>query len=362
MDEDRNDRRRHDYLDERRLAMDAEKSGASQFDKAVLTLAAGAFGISIAFIREIAPSPTPHSEKWLERISKPSQHNNQARKLNESVEQVGVMLVPSYQPSEVLDPTDRSLHFPATAISTQFATILRRRLLPVAAMRANQVDAATLQPHSQRITVGGRVVDQTARLSSQNSRFQELLDERYFVRAGAGRVDAQRETFRVGENHDLGSFAALRLANLFTPFFAEANVPSAKDSSWFTRPWRSSKRISRAHAFPQTPLSVHCRWRRQQVEAEGKRLGKSFQRAPLRSIQRMPSTQGRDGVTGRPPWGPTGGSGNKSAISCHCSSVSSNSGSVVDPAGDSTARRDRSVMSGLLSAPLTTPEPRLRFS
>jgi hypothetical protein len=29
-------------------------------------------------------------------------------------------------------------------------------------------------------------------------------------------------------------------------------------------------------------------------------LGRSFQRAPLRSIQRMPSKQGRDATRGRP--------------------------------------------------------------
>jgi hypothetical protein len=89
-------------------------------------------------------------------------------------------------------------------------------------------------------------------------------------------------------------------------------------------------------------------WRRQQVEDEGKCLGKSFHRAPLRRIHRTPSTQGRVGAGGRPPSGRFGRSGNRSEMRFHCSSVSSNSGSIVDPVGVSTARRDRFAMSDLL--------------
>jgi hypothetical protein len=165
------------------------------------------------------------------------------------------------------------------------------------------------------------------------------------VRARAGRVDAEGKTATVDEDHDLCPLAAFGLANLFAPFFAEANVPSAMDSSRSTRPWRSSFRSNRPHAFSQTPASVHFFRRRQQVVAEGYRSGKSLHRASLRRIQIIPSTQGRDATTGRPPLGPTGVSGNRSSINSHCSSVSSNSGSVLDPSGGSTARRDRFVMS-----------------
>jgi hypothetical protein len=70
------------------------------------------------------------------------------------------------------------------------------------------------------------------------------------------------------------------------------------------------------------PASVHSRNRRQHVEGEGKQLGRSFQRAPVRRIQRMPSAQARAGARGRPPCGDRGFSGNKSAIKDHCSSVS----------------------------------------
>ena len=45
------------YLEERKLLLQAEKEGIQQFDKAILTLAAGALAISITFIDQIAPHP-----------------------------------------------------------------------------------------------------------------------------------------------------------------------------------------------------------------------------------------------------------------------------------------------------------------
>jgi hypothetical protein len=43
------------YLEERKLLVDAEREGARSFDKAILTLAAGAFGLSLTFVKEVAP-------------------------------------------------------------------------------------------------------------------------------------------------------------------------------------------------------------------------------------------------------------------------------------------------------------------
>jgi hypothetical protein len=125
-------------------------------------------------------------------------------------------------------------------------------------------------------------------------------------------------------------------------------VPSANDSSCLMRPSRLSARSRRAHAISQIPALVHPSWRRQHVAGEGKCLGKSFQRAPLRRSQRMPSKQRRAGAMGRPPWGPGARSVNKSEMRFHCSSVSSKSGSVVDLAGGSAASRDQLAISKLL--------------
>lgn len=48
------------YLEERKSLIEAERIGYQQFDKAILTLAAGALVLSITFIRYIAPTPVPN--------------------------------------------------------------------------------------------------------------------------------------------------------------------------------------------------------------------------------------------------------------------------------------------------------------
>jgi hypothetical protein len=166
----------------------------------------------------------------------------------------------------------------------------------------------------------------------------------------------------VGENHELGALAALRLADAFTPFFPAQNVPSANDSARWMRPLRSSARNNRDQAFSHTPDSVHAFKRRQHVAGEGKCLGKSCHRDPVRKTQRMPSTQGRAGITGRPPSGPTDVSGNKSAIKSQCFSDNSHLGSILDPVGDAVASRDRSLISSLLSADYSTNQTNPWFS
>jgi hypothetical protein len=50
------------YLDERKALVEAEKEGAHFFDKAILTLTAGAFGLSLTFIRQIVPTIRPYTK------------------------------------------------------------------------------------------------------------------------------------------------------------------------------------------------------------------------------------------------------------------------------------------------------------
>lgn len=53
------------YLEERKQLIASERDTAQQFDKAILTLAAGALALSITFINQIAPQPKPYSIYWL---------------------------------------------------------------------------------------------------------------------------------------------------------------------------------------------------------------------------------------------------------------------------------------------------------
>ena len=49
------------YLEERKESVISERETASQFDKAILTLATGALALSVTFINYIAPTPKPYS-------------------------------------------------------------------------------------------------------------------------------------------------------------------------------------------------------------------------------------------------------------------------------------------------------------
>ncbi len=51
------DEARQDYLAYYRLLMDQQFAVTQSFDKAMLTLSGGALGLSMVFIREVAPSP-----------------------------------------------------------------------------------------------------------------------------------------------------------------------------------------------------------------------------------------------------------------------------------------------------------------
>ena len=44
------------YLEERKILVDALREGARSFDKTILVLASGAFGLSLTFIKQISPN------------------------------------------------------------------------------------------------------------------------------------------------------------------------------------------------------------------------------------------------------------------------------------------------------------------
>src|SRR5690606_127776 len=146
-----------------------------------------------------------------------------------------------------------------------------------------------------------------------------------------GRDRRERRALAVDHQHDLGPFAFLGAADLGAPFFAGANVPSAIPSSqWICRS-PSSWPSSRLQASAKIPASTQALNRLQQVAGEGYRSGKSFHRAPVCRIHKMPSRHGRGGTRGRPPFELTGGSGKRSAIRSHWESLTNGGGAVRDP-------------------------------
>lgn len=59
------DKRYNLYIDERKSLVDAAREGARTFDKAILTLASGSYGLSIAFLKDVVPKPQSNTMIWL---------------------------------------------------------------------------------------------------------------------------------------------------------------------------------------------------------------------------------------------------------------------------------------------------------
>ena len=237
-----------------------------------------------------------------------------------------MVFITSHQPPEILQPRNRTFDFPAFAVTSQRSTILRPASLAVPFVRTDQLDAPfPAQPFPQRIAVGRFVINQPRRIAvRQHGAIQQRFDQCHFTRRGTMDVGIQRSSVAVNEQHDFGSLAPFGGADVFAPFFAAANVPSAIPSDQSSSRRRSSSSNNRAQAIRKTPDSVHCLNRRQHVVKEGKDFGKSFHRAPLMSTHKIPSKQARGGAGGRPPHRVVGSQGKRSSLRSHCSRHLSN--------------------------------------
>ena len=244
---------------------------------------------------------------------------------------MGVVFVPDDKSSVRLEPANAAFDSVPTFVTTERTTILSWRLDSVLAVRADQFNVLRFQPCPQRVTVPSEVIDQSLRLAVSDAIFEQRLDPGDFGTLGFGKGYGERRSFTVGQEHDLGAFALLAVANRGAPFFAGQNVPSPRACSQSILRKQCSFPSNRRQAFSKIPDSVHSLSRRQHVAGEGYRSGKSFQRAPLWSTQSTPSRQARGGTRGLPPRGETGGCGNKSAIVNHCSSLRYGGGAVLDP-------------------------------
>jgi len=56
------------YIEERKILVESLRESSQSFDKAILTLASGSFGFTIAFLKDIVPNPFENT-KWLLRFS-----------------------------------------------------------------------------------------------------------------------------------------------------------------------------------------------------------------------------------------------------------------------------------------------------
>jgi len=234
------------------------------------------------------------------------------------------------QSSDVLQPGERPLDLPTPFISPHCASVVVRPSLVVLAIRGDQIDPAFPEPRRQRITLiallgedpSGIVPPTAASFARNRNGVNRLFQQRHFRRRGRRQAASERNTFPVYPSHPLRAFSAFDLADARAPLFAGAKLPSAKGSSPSSRPWASKRPTNTRQARSQTPCSSPSRRRRQHVLEEGYFLGRSFQRAPLRSTHKIPSNTLRSSIGFRPPFGERWNFGNNGSIFSHCSSVS----------------------------------------
>ncbi len=216
-------------------------------------------------------------------------------------------------------------------------------------MRDDQLDAACRQLLAQGVAIVAAVGDQAAGLlpgatatmpvpyADRRERRRDQLD---FRRGGSVKVVSQRNTRAVDHHHPLRALAPLGFADSAAPFLAGAKLPSIKDSLHFNC-WRSFSSPRKARQIvSQTSCSSQSRNLRQQVEGEENSSGKSCQRAPLRSIHKMPSNTLRSGAGGRPPFGRGGRLGSKGRIFSHWASVSNRPYRAIGPPSGAVYFRD----------------------
>ena len=218
-------------------------------------------------------------------------------------------LMPYQQAAIITKPSKGSLNFPTLAVTSEFSSILRLGLFPIFTMWNNKINFKLFEPFSKWIAVIALVTNKSQRalfraattVARHFHRFKGLFGEGDFCGRCRGKGASQRNTLAVDHHHPLRSFAPFGRPNSGPPFFAGAKLPSIKASCQSSAPFSSSMDKNLRQTSSQTPCSSQSFSRRQQVEAEGYRSGRSCHRAPVRSTQRMPSSTCRFSIGGRPP-------------------------------------------------------------
>jgi hypothetical protein len=145
----------------------------------------------------------------------------------------GEPFIPDHHAPEFLEPGIRPFNLPPFLVAAEFAPILMRRLFVVLSCWHYRFDTALGQFLLYGIGVIRAIHDQVLGLSSEQIP-GPLLDG-YLQRFHLGRrcrlqENSERSTRAIGQYQKLASLAALGLADLRPPFFADTNVPSTKHS------------------------------------------------------------------------------------------------------------------------------------
>jgi len=221
-----------------------------------------------------------------------------------------MVFIPKNNSPEIFEPSKKSIDFPSATITPQLSPVLDFRLFTSVAVRCDHFNAMLIAKTIIKwIAVIRFVANDFCRLFQGKAFANRILKQFHFMGRRAFNANGYRNTRRVCDGHDIGAFAAFRLADSTGPPFAGEKLPSINASrmSILPRPCRSS--ASAWTIRRKTPCRTH---------------GKSFQGASVRKINKNPLRIFRGTQPGR-PLGCLSGVNNLTigSIRCHCSTVTS---------------------------------------
>ena len=147
--------------------------------------------------------------RTLEAISKMSEQHEEASELYESEEVFDLVFPSGDQSAVVLHPGKDAFDFPAAAIATQRASVLRLALA-VGSVGRDHLDPIFLgQRQIQRIRIVGLVADQFFGQLIEEASGQNSFHKFALGRRSAFDSNGERKTITRGDSDDLGALAPL---------------------------------------------------------------------------------------------------------------------------------------------------------
>src|SRR5262245_19009666 len=210
------------------------------------------------------------------------------------------------QAAVVAQPSKGTLYFPSFPITTECSAVVYQIAGSIAPVGDNQPNTLRLQPQAQRIAVVTTIGNQTLGLlwstaAKKSDGCQGRFGKAYIRWRGTGQLASQRNTLAVDHHHPLRALATLGFADSVAPFLAGAKLPSRKLSRQSKRPrWSNSDKNARQIRSHTPCWSQRCKRFQQTLGLTPISLGKSRQRAPVLSTQRIPSNTTRLLLAGRP--------------------------------------------------------------
>ncbi len=230
-----------------------------------------------------------------------------------------------HQSSEVLQPGEEPLDFPAALVPPELAPVLAVRSCAITTVRCDQFDSLLGKLIVQSITVISLVGNQSFRLLCHKAVLDRNRNELLLMWRSTRNPQGDRKTMAVCDCHELGPFTDERSTNAIAPFFAPMKEASINASSNPSCP-RANKSSASAQRMPfSTPARCQFWNRRWQVWYGPYRAGRSCHGAPVRNTHNTPLSTCRASRQGLPRLSARRRCPNstKGLICSHCLSVRS---------------------------------------